>query len=141
MERLVASGVSVTLLAPKPGPALEAWSGQTMVEVARRSLSESDVAGTRILFLADEARALAPDICPLAAQYRTWVNVVDSPVWCDFYSMAQMRRGNLLIAVATAGRAPGMARAIRDHIARELGPEWEARIEDAARRRKEEGHA
>jgi siroheme synthase (precorrin-2 oxidase/ferrochelatase) len=48
-----------------------------------------------------------------------------------------LRRGDLLVAVASGGRAPAMAAAIRDRLAGVLGPEWALAVEIAARLRTE----
>ena len=53
------------------------------------------------------------------------VNVVDRPELCDFIVPAQVRRGDLLIAISTGGAAPSLARRLRVRLEKEFGPEYE----------------
>jgi precorrin-2 dehydrogenase/sirohydrochlorin ferrochelatase len=69
----------------------------------------------------------------LASQARALgklVNVEDVNDLCDFYFTANIRRGDLVIAVSTSGASPTLARKVRDAIATRFGPEWEARVKE-----------
>jgi len=57
------------------------------------------------------------------------VNVVDRPELCDFIVPAQVRRGDLLIAISTSGAAPSLARRLRERLEKELGPEYATLLE------------
>lgn len=50
----------------------------------------------------------------------------------DFHTPAVHRRGPLVIAVGTSGRAPAVAVALRDHLAAQIGPEWLQRVQEAS---------
>ncbi len=63
------------------------------------------------------------------------VNVEDQPALCDFHMPAVVRRGDLLVTVSTGGKAPGLARLVREWIERRLGLEWAGHLEDIARAR------
>jgi precorrin-2 dehydrogenase/sirohydrochlorin ferrochelatase len=65
------------------------------------------------------------------------VNVEDVPELCDFHMPAQVRRGNLLLAISTAGRSPALSRALREHLEARFGPEWEGRLEEIAHLRQQ----
>jgi precorrin-2 dehydrogenase/sirohydrochlorin ferrochelatase len=45
----------------------------------------------------------------------------------DFHTPAVFRDGPIVVAVGTGGRAPGVAAALRDHLAGLIGPEWRVR--------------
>ncbi len=49
-------------------------------------------------------------------------NIVDVNALCNFYAPAILRRGSLTVAVSTEGKSPLFAVAIRDRIAKLLGP-------------------
>ena len=87
-----------------------------------------DLGGLRALWIAglpdDEAAALAA----LARSERVLVNVEDRPALCDFHSVAEVRRGDLLLTVSTGGASPGLAARIRARLATEFGPEWAERL-------------
>ena len=112
------------------------------IVIALPTKEEDQPAGDRfvgidLLWIADlplaEAAALAGD----ARAAGVLVNVEDRPELSDFHSVAELRRGALLIGVSTAGQSPGLARRIRDRIAELIGPEWSERVDGrgAARRR------
>jgi len=46
------------------------------------------------------------------------------PEQCDFIVPAQVRRGDLVVAVTTGGAAPSLARRLRERLQEEFGPEW-----------------
>lgn len=79
----------------------------------------------------DAARALAER----ARAARVLVNVEDVPALCDFHSMAEVRRGDLLLTVSTAGAAPGLARVIRADLEAKFGEEWGERVAQVRRLR------
>ena len=56
------------------------------------------------------------------------VNVEDVTPLCDFHSVAEIRRGDLLLTVSTGGRSPGLAARIRGRLADEFGAEWADRL-------------
>jgi precorrin-2 dehydrogenase/sirohydrochlorin ferrochelatase len=58
------------------------------------------------------------------------VNVEDVNELCDFYFMANVKRGDLLIAVSTNGASPTLAGKIRDYIGKRFGAEWGAQTEE-----------
>ncbi len=63
------------------------------------------------------------------------VNVEDRRELCDFHSVAELRRGDLLLTVSTGGRSPGLAARIRARLAELFGPEWATRTEALGARR------
>lgn len=96
----------------------------------RVSAESSDAAlqSLSVLFVAglDEVSDMA-----LAARARALgvlVNVEDKPELCDFHVPAMARRGALLLTVSTGGRAPGLARRLREWLEERFGPEWDERL-------------
>lgn len=72
---------------------------------------------------------------PLAAAARAagvLVNVEDVPAFCDFYSVAEVRRGDLLLTVSTGGAAPGLAGVIRRVLEQMFPPVWAERVAEVA---------
>ncbi|HUU08288.1 MAG TPA: hypothetical protein VMW61_02065, partial [Dehalococcoidales bacterium] len=54
------------------------------------------------------------------------VNVVDDAQNSDFIVPSCLRRGDVTIAVATAGRSPALARKIRTRLEKDFGEEYAA---------------
>lgn len=65
------------------------------------------------------------------------VNVIDDIPNCDFAAPAIVRRGDLVIAIATGGASPALARRLREELSERFGPEW-TEILDVLREVREE---
>jgi precorrin-2 dehydrogenase/sirohydrochlorin ferrochelatase len=86
--------------------------------------------GLQILFVAGLAEGEARELAGRARSLGVLVNVEDSPHLCDFHVPAIVRRGELLLTASTGGQVPGLARALREHLGREFGPEWTGRLKE-----------
>ncbi len=89
----------------------------------------------RVLWIADLPEAMAAALASEARAAGVLVNAEDRRAFCDFHSMAEVRRGKLLLAVSTGGRSPGLAARIRGRLAASFGPEWAARVEQIGAQR------
>ena len=63
-----------------------------------------------------------------ARQQKVLVNVVDSPEQSDFTVPSYLRRGDLTIAVSTAGRSPALARKTRTKLGKDFGEDYASLI-------------
>lgn len=111
-------------------------AGATKVTVNSTPTAE-DISRATIVMVAGLPRVEAAAIAAQARALGKLVNVEDINELCDFYFTANVRRGDLVIAVSTSGASPTLARKIRDKIADMFGPEWEAYVNDMAERRQE----
>ena len=130
---LEAAGVQeVMVFCPDPDEQLTAHAGERLI---RRLPSGSDLEGATLVLVAglddDAAEGVAVD----ARAAGIPVNVEDRTSLCDFHMPATIRRGDLLLTASTGGRAPGLARAIREHLGVGFGPEWAERLDTLAKAR------
>ena len=104
-------------------------------ELISTECDESRFSGLKLLFIAglDEDRSRAMAAC--ARALGVLVNVEDIPELCDFHVPAIVRRGDLLLTVSTGGRAPALARRVREWIEQEFGSEWQGRLDRLAESR------
>ena len=86
--------------------------------------------GLQLLFVAGLPEGEARDLASRARALGVLVNVEDVLPLCDFHVPAIVRRGELLLTASTGGRVPGLARALREHLADQFGPEWTARLKE-----------
>ena len=115
-DDLVAAGADVSVLAP---------------DAYRRG----DVAGYRLVLVATDDSTFNAQVYEDAEAAGVWINCSDDPAHCSFTLPAIARRGDLTVAVSTAGRSPAMARWVRDQIAEQVGPEYEVLLRLLAERR------
>ncbi|MCI0584857.1 MAG: bifunctional precorrin-2 dehydrogenase/sirohydrochlorin ferrochelatase [Chloroflexi bacterium] len=80
--------------------------------------------GARLAIIDTGDRALDRRIAGEARRHQVLVNVVDDPESCDWSAPAILRRGDLTIAIATAGVAPALASRLRDQLRDVVGPEY-----------------
>jgi precorrin-2 dehydrogenase/sirohydrochlorin ferrochelatase len=97
--------------------------------------SDEVLAPLQLLFVAGLPEGEARLLATRARELGILVNVEDVLPLCDFHVPAIVRQGDLLLTASTGGTAPGLARALREHLAESFGPEWRDRITDLARER------
>jgi precorrin-2 dehydrogenase/sirohydrochlorin ferrochelatase len=88
----------------------------------------TDIAPLRVLWIAGLPDSQSAELAAQARAARVLVNVEDQPSVCDFHSVAEIRRGDLLLTVSTGGASPGLAARIRARLVVEFGPEWADRL-------------
>lgn len=95
----------------------------------RRALpDEAALAALHVLWIVDLPAEAAEALAARARAARVLVNVEDVLPFCDFHSVAEIRRGDLLLTISTAGAAPGLAGVLRRDLETRFGPEWADRV-------------
>ncbi len=126
---LAAGGAAPVPLFTDEANALVGEAGEQIA--IRKGLPDKvSLAQLRLLWIAGLGDADAADLAAAARAARVLVNVEDRPQWCDFHSVAEVRRGDLLLTVSTGGKSPGLAARIRASLAASFGPEWAVRIKE-----------
>lgn len=133
LARLDEAGAQrLAVYAPAPDPELAERAG---TRLRRRLPTAVEIAQAQLVFLAGLPEPAAASIQRAAAAAGVLLNVEDDRARSDFHSAAVLRRGDLVIAVSTEGRSPGLAALVRQDLERHFGPEWAARIGEIARLR------
>lgn len=94
-----------------------------VVTVIARPHEDGDLAGAFLAVAATGDAAETARIFAEAEREGVLLNAVDDPARCHFAVPAVLRRGDLVVAVSTGGRAPGYAGRLRDELARTVGAE------------------
>jgi len=97
--------------------------------------SDKLLEGLQVLFVAGLEESAARALATRARALGMLVNVEDVLPLCDFHVPAIVRRGELLLTASTGGRAPGLARALRERLAGQFGPEWSGRLKELGQTR------
>ena len=123
VEGLLAAGAEVTVVAKGPKAALDRLEGDPRVVVHRRGYGgPDDLAGAVVCVASAAEPAVRDAIAADARAAGVLVNVMDDVPNCDFAAPAIVRRGDLVIAVGTGGRAPALASRLRAQLAGRFGP-------------------
>jgi len=123
-DALLAAGATLTVVAEGPAGALERLEAAGAT-VARRDFTPSDLEGATVCVAASGDPARRAAIFAAGHVRGVLMNLVDDKDHCDFAVPAVVRRGELAIAVSTAGRAPALASRLRRLLEDRFGPEWE----------------
>jgi siroheme synthase-like protein len=137
VQGLLAAGAAVTVVAPTLTHGLEALAAGGRICHVAREYARGDLDGHRLAFAATDDGAVNAAVAREGGERGVWVNAADDPVHCDFILPAVLRRGPLVVAVATGGASPAVAALVRDELDRRLGPEYALLGEVAAEVRRE----
>lgn len=116
------AGARVRVVTPSPEPALvEFAEADDHVTLARRPYAAGDLDGATIAIATREDALDADAFWAESRATGTLASVLDDLDHCDFAAPSLVRAGSLRIAIATAGRAPALARRLREHLEATLG--------------------
>jgi uroporphyrin-III C-methyltransferase/precorrin-2 dehydrogenase/sirohydrochlorin ferrochelatase len=120
---LLSAGAVVTVVAPTATPGIRKLAQERTIVWHQRVFEPSDLNGVALV-VAAVPKDIASSIYEEAQIRRVLVNSVDDPDNCDFYYPAVVTRGDLQIAISTAGHSPALAQRIRIELEQQFGPEY-----------------
>lgn len=132
---LAAAGASITVVAPHATPAIRDWAAGGRLTWHAREFHPGDLDGAALVVAAVPAE-VANAVFTEARARGVLCNSVDDVENCDFYYGAVVNRGDLQIAISTAGHSPFLAQRLRQELERQFGPEyaeWVRQLGDARR--------
>jgi precorrin-2 dehydrogenase/sirohydrochlorin ferrochelatase len=129
---LLAAGARVRLVSTDP-PFDVRLANQ--VDLHIKTFEPSDLDNAALVFAATGIDQTDYNVCHAAKARGIPVNSASGPADGDFRLPATLRRGDLLLAVSTCGRSPALAKAVRDRLAVDFGPEWADIVEILGRLR------
>ena len=121
---LLYAGGLVRVVSPAVTSGLEALAEQHAIEWRQKTYSRADLDGALLVFAATDNTGVQQAIFDDARADGLLINVADAPQSCDFQVPAAVRRGELILSVATNGTSPAVAAMVRRRIEREFGDEY-----------------
>jgi len=122
IRSLLVSRAKVHVIAPWATPTVTAWDRAGVLRWTAREFHPSDLGGVFLVVAATSITAVNDVVYQEAQTRRALCNVVDVPDRCDFYYPAVVRRGDLQVAISTAGHSPALAQRLRREFERQLAP-------------------
>jgi uroporphyrin-III C-methyltransferase/precorrin-2 dehydrogenase/sirohydrochlorin ferrochelatase len=132
---LLSAGAAVTVVAPTATSEIKRLAADGALIWRERRFLPQDLDGAALV-IAAVPREVAAAVYEEARRRGILCNSVDDPDNCDFYYPAVVNRGDLQIAISTAGRSPALAQRLRIELERRFGPEyaeWIRELGDARR--------
>ncbi len=116
IDSLLRAGGRVTVVAPRALPELVARAGAGEFLWLRREFAAGDLEGAFLVIAATDLQAVNHRVAEEARARKVLCNSVDDPPDCDFFYPSVVRRGDLQIAISTAGKSPALAQRLRQEI-------------------------
>ena len=116
IESLRAANVRVRVIAPEARARIVEMVEAGEVEWFQREYAAGDIAGQFLVVAATNEPAVNRAVFAEAEAAGILINAVDDPPFCDFYFPSVVRRGDLQIAISTAGASPALAQRLRKEI-------------------------
>ena len=136
VRALLDAGAAVVVLAEDVTAGLAELARRAEVQLVRRGYRRGDLAGAFLVFAAGDRSHNAAIFVEAEAE-GVLCNAHQDSAHCHFACPTVTRRGDLLVAVSTGGRAPTLAGHVRDALAAGLPDELGALIDLVAETRAE----
>jgi len=113
---LLRAGGDVTVVAPDARPEIVDQAREGIIQWHAREFVESDLDGMFLVVTGTDRQSVNHAVAEAARARDILCNSVDDPPDCDFFYPSVVRRGDLQIAISTAGKSPALAQRIREEI-------------------------
>jgi siroheme synthase-like protein len=120
IESLRRCGPSIRVIAPEAIAEVKTLHAQGQVEWLDRIYQTGDVQGFDLVIAATSDRQVNQAVFQEASRRSILCNTVDDPPLCDFFFGSIVERGDLQIAISTAGESPAVAQRLRREIDAQL---------------------
>jgi len=132
---LLACGGVVEVISPELTEELGEHQRHGRLSWLDRPYQLGDLAGAFLVIAATDDEEVQAAVFAEASAANQLINVADVPQRCNFILPALVSRGDLVIAVSTAGQSPALARRIRKQVAEAYGDEYGTVVEIMGRLR------
>ena len=133
---LLETGARIHVVSLEASPAVRGWAREGKIELELRPFHSDDLDSVFLAVVATSSRTLNERVYDEAQRRGILCNVVDVPDLCDFYYPSVVRRGDLQIAVSTAGNSPSLAQKIRQQLEKQFGPAYAEWVRELGETRK-----
>lgn len=137
IQSLLDAEANVTVVATRVSQRVQQQAEAGELTLHLREYEDADLEGMYLAVSGTDVPAVNRAVYAEAQRRGILVNAVDDPPYCDFYFPSIVRRGDLQIAISTAGESPAFAmqlrRALNEALPHDIGP-W---LEELGRLRRE----
>lgn len=134
---LLEAEAEVTVVATRASAVVTELAANGELQLELREFVDSDLDGRFLVVAGTDVAEVNRAVFAGSQARNILVNAVDDPPYCDYYFPSLVRRGDLQIAISTAGESPALAQQLRkelnEQLPRDLGP-W---LQELGRLRRE----
>lgn len=129
LDSLLDSGADVLVVAPEATESIQEFARSGCVAWTQAEFRPEHLDGAFLVIAATGNPAVNELIYKAARERGVLCNSVDEPERCDFFYPAVVRRGDLQIAISTAGKSPALAQRIRKELAEQFDSSYVSWLE------------
>ena len=129
VQSLLEAGALVTVVAPELTAGLDDLARDGTITAVRRPYLPGDLEGALLAIAATDDSATNARIFSEANERGVLLNAVDDIHHCHFAAPSVIRRGDLIVALSTGGKAPALAKQLRRKLASQFSEEYAALLE------------
>ncbi len=137
IESMLEAEADVTVVATRASETVLRLAETGEIRLQLRAFEDADLEGQFLAVAGTDVPEVNRAVFAGAEQRGIMVNAVDDPPYCDFFFPSVVRRGDLQIAISTAGESPALSMQLRkelnEQLPRDLGP-W---LQELGRLRRE----
>jgi precorrin-2 dehydrogenase/sirohydrochlorin ferrochelatase len=126
---LLDAGARVTVIAPALDSSLEEMRREKRLHHEAREFKPGDLEGALLVFAVTDNPLVNRAVADEANRLSLLADIADAPDLGSFTLPAVLRRGDLQIAISTAGKSPALARHIRRQLEVLYGEEYARALE------------
>jgi precorrin-2 dehydrogenase/sirohydrochlorin ferrochelatase len=120
IDSLLAAHAKVTVIAPEARPRVADMAAAGEIDWLKREYAAGDLTAQFLVVAATDNSEVNRAVFKEATEKNILCNAVDDPPFCDFYFPSVVRRGDLQVAISTAGASPALAQRLRKEINAQL---------------------
>jgi uroporphyrin-III C-methyltransferase len=120
LRTLLPTGLRICVIAPEAKDEFRALAAEGRIEWVKRAFEPADLDGNFVVIAATNDPEVNAIVYREATRRGILTNSVDDPPHCDFYFGSVVRRGDLQVAISTAGESPAVAQQLRQEIDAQL---------------------
>jgi len=124
VRTLLECQASITVISAKLSTGLQQLAEEGTIQVIRRNYRDGDLDDAFLVIAATDDATVNAAVADQGGKQPTLINVVDDPKASIFIVPSVVRRGDITIAIGTAGKSPALARKIRTNLEAALPPEY-----------------
>jgi siroheme synthase-like protein len=137
VESLLRCGASIRVVAPQAVARVQQLSAREEIEWLARRFDPEDAIGCDLIIAATNDRNVNQSVFEEASRRSILCNTADDPPLCDFFFGSVVQRGDLQIAISTAGQSPALAQRLRREIDAQLPADLATWLDDLGQVRRE----
>ncbi|HIE4214834.1 TPA: siroheme synthase CysG [Proteus mirabilis] len=117
---LMEAGAVISVVAPTFTPQFMQWQNEQRLQCFMAEFSVADLADKWLVIAATDNEQVNQHVYQQATEQRIFCNVVDSPKQASFIMPSVIDRSPIMVAISSGGKAPVLARILREKMERWL---------------------